>query len=474
MIRRLVIFLMVAVLVCISIPAYAATSEWWQEAAAPYKGVTIRGISESTPPSKAVRDYAARSFEELTGIKVEFEVTSWDEMYTKSINDISRGTGIYDFIYVEQDIIYAYLVKDWLTDMTELMEEKPQLSDADMDIEDFTSFIDYFKNADGHVFGIPFEAFLKSYVYRTDLFEDSEIRAAFKAQYGWDLRPPMDWDEYTQIAKFFTAWGKKKGIDIYGHVAQAKTHPCVAYEIVESIWPAWGIYNWGINLDKWRATVENGGTLNSKRAKDAFRWYVDMLEYAPPGVRTYTWDETAAVVGAGKIAQGLIYLENLPWIEMDTSRSVVTGKIGVALPPTYPGIMSEAARGMGYIGYYDGGAFSIPISSKKKEAAWLFIQWATRKEWSPKFAELAGRVCRESTFASPEIKALNPKLSGYFDMLREKGFLFAGAAPLPMHRPLNEIYLKWISKAVAGEVYPDMALDSLAKEVDELLVELGY
>lgn len=199
-----------------------------------------------------------------------------------------------------------------------------------------------------------------------------------------------------------------------------------------------------------------------------------MLKYAPPGVRTYTWDETAAVLGAGKIAQGLIYLENLPWLEMDTSKSVVTGKIGVALPPTYPGVMSEAARGLGYIGYYDGGAFSIPVSSKKKEAAWLFIQWATRKEWSPQFAELAGRVCRKSTFASPEIKALNLKLAGYYDMMREKEFLFAGAPSLPMHRPLNEVYLKWISKAIAGEVNPDVALDSLAKEVDKLLVELGY
>jgi len=454
--------------------AQAATPEWWKEAAALYKGVTIRGVSESTPPSKAVRDYAAASFEKLTGIKVEFEVTSWDEMYTKSISDISRGTGIYDFIYVEQDIIYAYLVKNWLTDMTELMEKYPQLTDPDLEIEDFTTFIDYFKDAKGHVFGIPFEAFLKSYVYRKDLFEDPEIRAAFKAEYGWDLRPPKDWDEYTDIAKFFTAWGKKKGIELYGHVAQAKTHPCVAYEMLESIWPAWGIYNWGINLEKWRATVENGGTLNSKRAKEAFKWYVDMLEYAPPGVRTYTWDETAAVVAAGKIAQGLIYLENLPWVQLDTSRSVVTGKIGVALPPTYPGIMSEAARGMGYIGYYDGGAFSIPVSSRKKEAAWLFIQWATRKEWEPEFARLAGRVCRKSAFVSPEVKDLDLKLAGYYTMLETKGFLFAGAPPLPMHRPLNELYLKWISRAVAKEVDPYTALDSLAKEVDKLLIELGY
>ena len=454
--------------------AQAAPPEWWKQAAGLYKGVTIRGVSESTPPSKAIRDYAAPLFEELTGIKVEFEVTSWDEMYTKSIADLSRKTGIYDFIYVEQDIIYAYLVQNWLTDMTALMAEYPQLTDPDFDIEDFTTFINYFKDAKGHVFGIPFEAFLKSYAYRKDLFEDPEIRDAFKAEYGWNLRPPKDWDEYTQIAKFFTAWGKRKGIELYGHVAQAKTHPCVAYEMVESIWPAWGIYNWGINLEKWRASVENGGTLNSERAKEAFRWYVDMLKYAPPGVRTYTWDETAAVMGAGKIAQGLIYLENLGWLATDTSRSVVTGKIGVALPPTYPGVMSEAVRGLGYIGYYDGGAFGIPVSSRKKEAAWLFIQFATRKEWGPEFAGLSGAVCRKSTFASSKIKALNEKMGGYFDMLRDRGFLFAGAPPLPMHRPLNELYLKWISRAVAGEVDPGEALDALAKEVDNLLIELGY
>ncbi len=474
--RKVAIYLLVGVF-CVVISAgfvQAATPEWWKQAAGLYKGITIRGVSESTAPSMAVRDYTKAAFEKLTGIKVEFELTSWDEMYTKSINDVSRGTGIYDFIYVEQDIIYAYLIKNWLTDMTELAEKYPQLTDPDLDIEDFTTFINYFKNAKGHVFGIPFEAFLKSYTYRKDLFDDPEIRAAFKAEYGWDLRPPKDFDEYAQIAKFFTAWGKKKGLDFYGHLAQAKTHPCLAYEMCESIWPAWGVYNWGINLEKWRATVDNGGTLNSARAKEAFRWYIDMLQYAPPGVKTYTWDETTAVMGAGKVVQGLIYLEGWGRLQLDTERSAVTGKLGVALPPTYPGIMSEAARGLGYIGYYDGGAFSIPVSSKKKQAAWLFIQWVGRKEWAPEFALRGGRVCRKSTFDSPEIKSLDPKVKQYFDMLREKEFLFAGAPPLPMHRPLNELYLRWISKAVAGEVESDAALDSLAKAVDKLLIELGY
>ena len=37
--------------------------------------------------------------------------------------------------------------------------------------------------------------------------------------------------------------------------------------------------------------------------------------------------------------------------------------------------MDDAEAGKGYIGYYDGGAFGIPVSSKNKEAALLFLQY---------------------------------------------------------------------------------------------------
>ena len=66
---------------------------WWAEAAAPYAGATIRGVSESTPPSNYVADVLAAQFTELTGINVEFETTSWDQMYSKAINDMEANTG---------------------------------------------------------------------------------------------------------------------------------------------------------------------------------------------------------------------------------------------------------------------------------------------------------------------------------------------------------------------------------------------
>ena len=111
---------------------------WWATAAEPYKGTTITGISESTPPSRYSAEVLGPAFTALTGINVNFEVTSWDEMYNKPIKDMEAGTGIYDFVYIEQDIIYSYLARDFMTNLTQLLADNPQLKSADFDLSKFT------------------------------------------------------------------------------------------------------------------------------------------------------------------------------------------------------------------------------------------------------------------------------------------------------------------------------------------------
>ncbi|HEY66451.1 MAG TPA: extracellular solute-binding protein [Caldilineae bacterium] len=454
--------------------APAEEVSWWAKAAEPYKGVTIKGISESTPPSKYMQQVLAPAFEKETGIKVEFEVTSWDQMYDKEIKDMEAGTGIYDFIYIEQDIIYAYLARNFLVDLTAFMEEHPELVYEDLDLDDFTSFIDYFKDDQGHIYGLPFEAFLKVYLYRKDLFEDPEVQAAFKEKYGWDLRPATNFEEYAQIAEFFTEWGQEKGLELWGTTVQAGSHPAAFYEMAETIWPSWGVYNWGINMDTWKATSANGGALDSDRAKAALKFWVGMLKYAPPEATSSTWDEVAASFAAGRAAQGWVYGENAAWIAMDETRSKVVGKVGVALPPTASGVMEDAEAGRGYIGYYDGGALGIPHSSKNKEAAWLFLQWVSRKDFQGDFAAAAARIVRKSTFDDPKVKEIDPKVDGYFTLMKEKGYLFAGAPPFPFHAQIREVILPYVLKAIAGDMTPEEALDAAAQDVDAELVQLGY
>ena len=156
-----------AVLLAVLLSGFSFTAQaqddWWKTAAAPYAGVTIKGVSESTPPSNYAKDVLAPQFEELTGIKVEFEPTSWDQMYDKAIKDMEASSGIYDFVYIEQDIVYSYLAQDYLVDLTQMLKAKPELVAAGLQVDDFTSFINYFKDTDDQVmsFAVPMEAFIK-------------------------------------------------------------------------------------------------------------------------------------------------------------------------------------------------------------------------------------------------------------------------------------------------------------------------
>jgi len=455
--------------------AKEAPATWWTKAAEPYKGVTIKGISESTPPSKFMQQVLGPQFEQETGIKVEFEVTSWDQMFDKEIKDMEAGTGVYDFVYIEQDIIYSYLHKKFLLDMTDFMKDHPELIFADLDMDDFTSFIDNFKGADDdHIYGLPFEAFLKVYLYRKDLFNDQEIKKAFKSEYGWNLKPAKTFKEYEQIAEFFTKWGKDHNLNLWGTTVQAGSHPAAFYEVVETIFPSRGIYDWGINMNNWKATSANGGVLDSDKAKDALSFWVRMLKYAPPEATSSTWDEVAATFAAGRAAQGWVYGENAAWIATDPKRSKIVGNVGVEMPPLAPGVLEDAKSGKGYIGYYDGGALGIPYCSKNKEAAFLFTQWVTRKDFQGEFAKAGARIVRESTFNDPIVKDMDKKVDGYYSKFKKYGYLFKGAPPFPFHAQIREVMLPFVLKAIAGEMTPEEALDKCAKAVDKGLVELGY
>lgn len=455
--------------------ALVSDPDWWVKAAAPYQGVTLNAISESTPPSRYAAEVLAPAFEALTGIKVNFEVTSWDEMYNKPIKDMEAGTGIYDSVYIEQDIIYSYLARNFMTDLTALLNEKPDLKSADFDFSKFTSFIDNFKDANGDVYGVPMEAFIKPYLYRKDLFEDPAIKDAFKAEYGYDLAPATTHQQYMDIAKFFTEYGKANNMELWGTTNQAHTgHASSTYESIETVMPTFGVYNWGINMDTWKACEANGGQMNSQLSKDALQWRLDLLQYSPPESTQSTWDEVAASFAAGRAAQGFVYGENTVWIATDPSRSTVTGKVGVAMPPLDEGVMQAAEDGTGYVGYYDGGAFGIPSTSKNKEAAALWLQFIGLESVQVPWAIAGSRIVMNSTYDAPEIQAANEKADQYYTKMKEWGPLFRGAPPFPFHNQVRGAIDQYFWQALAGEMSASDALDAACKAAEDTMLQLGY
>jgi multiple sugar transport system substrate-binding protein len=397
-------------------------------------------------------------------------------MYDKAIKDMEANTGIYDFVYIEQDIVYAYMARNFLVNITQMLKDKPELAFKDFDVTKFTSFIDNFKDPKtGDLYGVPMEAFIKPYLYRTDLFNDAEIKAAFKAKYNRDLAPATTHQEYQDIADFFTKWGKDHNMELWGSTVQGNTgHASSMYEFLETIAPSFGVYNWGINSDNWKACVANGGQMNSDKAKEAAKFWVGMLDNAPPEATSSTWDEVAATFAAGRAAQGWVYGENTVWIATDPTRSKVVGMVGVALPPTSPGVIDDAKSGKGYIGYYDGGAFGIPHSSKNKECALLWEQYYAQDKFQADWAVAGSRITETATYDDPKVKEMDVKTNGYFTLMKDQGYLFRGAPPFPFHATLREALLPTFWKSLTGDLTPEAALDQMCQISEQELTKLDY
>ena len=457
--------------------AASAQDSFWTRAAAPYVGSTLYGISEDSPPSLYVRDVLAPHFAAETGIDVQLHISTIDK-----IEQIIENGGIgadgqrYDFVYVEQDVVYGYLAHSYLTNVSQLLSAQPALASPDFVLDDFTEFIHAFADPQsGDLYGLPIEAFIKAYLYRTDLFGDPALQKQFVDQYHYPLAPAVTLDQYRDIAEFFTRYGEQNGLALWGTSVQGTTSGVASfYEFFETIAPAFGLYHWGIDLNSYYATEQNGGSLDSQRAVDALTYWVNLLAYAPPESRESDWNDVAATFAAGRVAQGWVYGEHVAWMATDATRSHVVGKVGVALPPTAPGVMEDATIGAGYLGYYDSAAFGIPVDSQNKEAALLWLQYLAQPSIQADWAIKSGRVVHLSTFDDPLVRAQDRRLHGYYSVMKKQGSLFSVAPPFPFHTQVRDVIAPYIQAAIAGQLTPEAALKAAAQAADAELTRLGY
>ena len=116
------------------------------------------------------------------------------------------------------------------------------------------------------------------------------------------------------------------------------------------------------------------------------------------------------------------------------TKSKVVGKIGVALPPTNPGVLDDAKAGKGYIGYYDGGAYGIPVGSKNKECALLWLQYFAQEKFQADWAVAGSRIILKSTYDEPKVQELDKITNGYFTMHEGPGLPVRRCAAVPVPR----------------------------------------
>ncbi|MCK5674190.1 MAG: extracellular solute-binding protein, partial [Spirochaetales bacterium] len=415
----------------------------------PYAGVTIRVIAEQQNPTLAMQKQIPK-FEKMTGIKVELEMGPMDSVVSKEILALESGSGAYDIISVPYQFSGQFVENDYLQSIDPFFDRK------DLNLEGFdrSDLISGMVSASGEWkgmnYGIPSNTCIMVMFYREDLFNNSNEKAAFKAKYGYDLAPAVDWVQYRDMAEFFTRnsgetlAGETLNNDFYGVSIAGKRHDAMTCEWLNYAWSfGGGIFDDSGNL-----------IMDDSRNVDALQYFSDLAEYSPPGVSQNTWDELTTQMQQGIVAMQIQWNDCAPSIE-DPVNSKVAGKVGYAAIP----------QGEAPAAHYGAWTYFMPADAPNPEAAWLFLQWVNTTEVQKEIALDGGFPTLTSVFKDPELSSSLPYWKGSL-----AAYEISSKRPrIPEWNEMNNEMMLELSKVIASTQTSEEALKMLQSKYEKIL-----
>jgi len=344
----------------------------------------------------------SREFEELTGIKVSAEAIPEQQQRQKALIEFTSGKPSFDVVALSLHVQKRIAAKGkWLTDLRPMIADG-SLTSPEFDFKDFNAAgLNFSTQNDGALDTLP--KFVDYWIlyYNKDLF----------AQKG--LAYPKTMDEILTAARKLNDPAK----GIAGFVSRGLKNANVP------VWTSW-------LLGQGMETVDKNGNLTT--TSDEAIWAAELYkklnsEVAPPGAIGFNWNECQSTFSTGRAAMWLDGIGFAAPLE-DATKSRIAGKVGYGIVPAGPKAHHSAtfADGMG-----------IASTSTKKNAAWLYIQWATNKENQLTMLKNgAGSPARNSPLADTETIRASKFGKEWFDTIL--GSAKIGRPGLPVIVPVTE------------------------------------
>ena len=310
-----------------------------------FKGTSIRVMANKNASGEAIQ-LNLPDFEKLTGIKVAYETFTEDQYRQKVLLELAAGTGAVDVIHTAtaQEGL-KFWKSGWYEPLNDYLR-RGRLTDPNFDLDDISKSALKGNTYDGKLVALPTTQQTTMLYYRKDLFEKHKIRV------------PQNFQELEETAKKLHNT-EESGQKVVGIVLRGKKAAAT------SQWAPY-LLSFGGNWLK-----DGRPAMNTPEAIQAFDFYGRLLRnYGPPGAVNYHWYECISLFVQGKAAMYTDVSNRIFFFE-DPAKSQVVGKVGYALFPSGPGSRRPVME-----------VWSMAVSSKfkKKEAAYLFVQWAASKE----------------------------------------------------------------------------------------------
>jgi multiple sugar transport system substrate-binding protein len=396
----------------------------------------------------------AKDFTKETGITVEVKQIPWPQYQQKIQADVWAGkSDAYDMVVGDSQWLGRGATEGHYVDLTDWSnangaDGKPNIDWKDYDDNIKTFYCQY----NGKLWAVPCEADATGFAYRKDLFEDPKEQADFKARFKRDLAPPKTWEEFRDIADFFTRPDKK----LYGTAlfyGGPKTYDGVTMGFMQVLWCEGGEL-----FDPKTKAIQ--GVVNSPAAVKALDFYTtELKKFCPPNSEDYYYDQTLQAFTSGQVATTMDWFTFFPGLT-DKSKNPYADKTGFFMCPAGPAGHYISLGGQG---------LSISAYSKHVEDAKKFLAWFCKGDTQKKWATLGGLSCNKQVLASDEFKKATP----FNEVFAESVPFLRDFYNNPQYAALLEITQTQWNAAAAKTATPQQAMDAVATKQTQILKDAG-
>jgi len=399
------------------------------------------------------------TFTKKYGIKVKYVTLPENTLRQKVTSDVATGGGQFDIATVGTYEVPIWAKNKWIVNLQPYFSKLSPAASSAYGLNDVIQKVRLGLSYKNNLYALPFYGESSMTYYNKKLFAAAGLKMP--------LHPT-----WSQV-KSFAAKLHKPSANRYGICLRAL--------------PGWGEF--GAPL----TTVINtfGGQwfnlkwepqLTSPATKKAVKFYVDLVrKYGEPGATSSGFTECETAMAQGRTAM---------WVDAtvaagqltDPKKSKVAKDIGFAYAPT-----AVTPRGSHWLWAW---SLAIESSSKKKEAAFKFLTWATSKGYIKLVAGKNGwgsvpPGTRISTYKNPSYK----KAAGAFASIVLNSMLTADPTHQTLHRVpyvgvqfvgipefqnIGTLVTQNLAGAVAGHTSVDSALKVSQKQVTRIMKQAGY
>ena len=364
-----------------------------------------------------------KEFEEESGIKVNVEEVSWDDIRDKVSIAAAGGEAAADVVEVDWSWVGEMNSAGWLEPIEMSEEDKKDMPT----LETFT--------IDDKVLAVPYANDYRIAYYNEEHFKKAGIEKA-----------PETWDEvYAALKKL-----KESGVTKYPFTLPVNADESATTSM---IWFAFARSGVAFNED---------GTLNEEAVLDALKFEQKLVdeELIDPAAKTFSGMDCYRKLTSGE-ASFMVGPTKFVGISNNPEESSVVGQIKPILLPGKEGT-SQVTMPLPE-------AIGITAFSKNKEEAKEFVKWYSSPEVQKKlYAQNSSIPTRNSVIEELINDGTIKNAGAMLDQAKLIKSPFPKGVPDYYSEMSNTIYNN-VNKMVLGEISPEKAFDTMDKKIKELV-----